>query len=85
MVGADWCDKCRQAKQIIQELGLWAQVQFIDFDDPEGKELAARYQREQIPFFVVGDELIEYVGQFLHVLTEARLIKEFGLEEADLQ
>ncbi|TCL76515.1 hypothetical protein EDC14_1002274 [Hydrogenispora ethanolica] len=79
MVGADWCDKCRKAKRVLQEKGLWEQIEYIDYDTPAGKKLAAQLGAEHIPFFVDQGELVEYVGQILHKLTEANLKKSLGL------
>jgi glutaredoxin len=83
MIGAAWCDKCRKAKQILQEKGLWELIEYIDFDSPEGKRIAEKVGAEHIPFFVDGGELVEYVGQLLHKLTEIRLEQSFGLDGAE--
>lgn len=78
MIGAEWCDKCRQAKKILQERGLWDFIQYIDYDSPEGKEIATKLGVEKIPFFVENGKLFHYVGEVLHRLTEERIKQTYG-------
>lgn len=80
MIGAEWCDKCRQAKKLIQERGFWDLIEYIDYDSPEGKQIAAKLGMEKIPFFIEDDKPLIYVGEILHRLTEARIKGAFGGE-----
>ncbi len=81
MVGAAWCEKCQQTKELLFEKGLWQMVHYLDFETAEGKKIAVEYGAEQIPFFVVDGELVEYVGQFLHILTERKMKEELAKED----
>lgn len=73
MIGAEWCDKCQQAKKLLQERGLWELIEYIDYESPEGKGIAAKLGAENIPFFVEDGNLVLYVGEMLHRLTEERI------------
>ncbi len=81
MVGANWCDKCHNAKRILEQKGFWDQIEYIDYDSPAGKKLAAQLGAEFVPFFVDHGELVEYVGQILHKLTVASLQRSFKIND----
>ncbi len=78
VVGAAWCEKCQHTKELLFEKGLWQMVRYIDFETAEGKEMAVAYGAEQVPFFVADGARVEYVGQFLHILTERKLKEELA-------
>lgn len=78
MIGADWCDKCRQAKKLIQERGLWDLIEYIEYDSPEGKQIAAKFGIDKIPFFVADGNPLIYVGEILSRLTEERIKQNYG-------
>ena len=78
MVGANWCDKCRQAKNILEKKGVWDLVTYIDFDGQEGKGLADKYGAEHIPFYISDGHLISSTIEFVHLLQEASLTNAFG-------
>ncbi len=73
MIGADWCDKCLQAKKLLEERGLWDLIEYIDYESTEGKEIAAQLGIENIPFFVEDGKPVLYVGEMLRRLTEERI------------
>ncbi len=81
MIGAEWCDKCRQAKELLQGRGLWDFIDYIDYESPQGKEIAAKLGIKNIPFFVEDGELVLYVSEMLHRLTEERIKLAYGGEE----
>lgn len=73
MVGAERCDKSRQARKLLQERGLWDFIEYIDYDSLEGKRIAKKLGVDTIPFFVEDGKLLRYVGEILHRLTEIRI------------
>lgn len=73
MIGAVWCDKCQQAKELFQERGLWDLIEYIDFESPQGKGIAAKLGVEKVPFFVEDGNLVLYVGEMLHLLTQEKI------------
>ena len=77
MIGAEWCAKCSQTKKLIQERGFWDLIEYIDYDSPEGKQIAAKLGMEKIPFFVEDGKPLIYVGEILHRLTETRIKEAF--------
>jgi arsenate reductase-like glutaredoxin family protein len=77
MIGAEWCDKCRQARKLLQERGLWDFIEYIDYDSLEGKRIAKKLGVDTIPFFVEDGKLIQYVGEMLHRLTEKRIMQAY--------
>lgn len=70
MVGAAWCQKCRQAKEILQNRGYWEQIEYLDYEQPAGKELVTRFAAAEVPFFVFEGLLIPTVGEFLRRLEQ---------------
>lgn len=81
MVGAEWCDKCHQAKKLLQERGLWDFITYIDYDSFEGKKIAKKLGIKNIPFFVENGVLVQYVGEMLHRLTEERIKQAYEGED----
>ena len=81
MIGAEWCDKCKQAKRLLQERGLLDLIEYVDYDSLEGRRLASKLEAKNIPFFVADGELVQYVGEVLHRLTEERIKQAFGGED----
>lgn len=85
MVGAEWCDKCRQVKQILKSRGLWELVDYIDYDAAEeGKILQEKLGAENLPFFIVDGRLVAHAGEFLHLLTETSLNQAFAEGESSI-
>jgi glutaredoxin len=80
MVGADWCDKCQQAKGILETKGVWDMVTYIDFDGQEGKELAEKYGAKHIPFYICDGQLFTSTIGFLHLLQEISLKNAFDAD-----
>ena len=73
MIGAEWCDKCLQAKKLLQERGLWDFIEYVDYESEEGQKIASKLGIKNIPFFVEDGKPVLYVGQMLHRLTEERI------------
>lgn len=60
---ADWCQPCKMMSAIVENLGI--QVECVDVDDDENRELAAKYNIRNLPTMVAvqGDiELSRLIG-----------------------
>lgn len=82
---ADWCGPCRQQSKILEDYSL-TQVQAINVDDEEAKELIAKHEIRNIPTLLLLDdddnvlhrftgtvslqELSDTVNMFIHEETE---------------
>lgn len=81
------CRKCREVTELLQSKGLWSridQVVWADEADPEspGMKLAAQYQVDVAPFFLVRDDDGEHVYTSVLQLVRGRLTELSSSEQA---
>lgn len=72
MVGSDTCPKCRQAKKVLAERGLWAEIDYVDADSARGRELADAHGQENLPFYVLDGRAYAYTGEIMRILEAGR-------------
>ena len=72
MVGIADCPKCRQAKAVLRERGLWPKLDYVESASAEGRRLAAEYGQDRLPFYVFGGRAYAYTGEFMRVIEEER-------------
>ena len=70
MIGAEWCEKCQQAKKILKERGFWDSIEYINYDEPKAKDLVEKYGADTIPFFIGRGKLYTYFGELLEELEK---------------
>jgi len=55
LLGADWCGKCSQAKQILEERGI--EYEYMDIGkETKIPEIGKEYEIEHLPFFIVVND-----------------------------
>jgi len=47
---ANWCPKCRQAKEILQDYS----INWIDYNSPTGMAIIRTFKVENIPVFIIN-------------------------------
>lgn len=54
-----WCNSCRQAEQVWQQVGAEKQIDYavVDATQPEGRELISRLRIKTVPALVIDGEL----------------------------
>jgi thioredoxin 1 len=79
---ADWCGPCKVMAPIIDQLEIdRPDITIVRIDVDEHRELAAEYQIQSIPTYIMvnpGKEDIRITG----ALPKARFLAELGLDTA---
>jgi len=60
---AAWCQPCKALAKRLESFNI-TDLEVIDIDTPEAKELVAKYNIRSVPTIVIdsGDEVSSYVG-----------------------
>lgn len=72
MVGAEDCPKCRQARELLQARGLWDGIEYVHTGSRRGRELAAKYGQQFLPFYVLDGKAYVYTGEIMRIMEERR-------------
>lgn len=72
MVGTEACRKCRQAQAVLKQRGLWPEIEYVDADSDRGGGLAAAYNQDKLPFYILDGKAYVYTGKIMRLLEERR-------------
>ena len=72
MVGSEECRKCRQAKAVLKQRGLWPELEYVAAGSDRGRELAVEHNQDMLPFYVLDDKAYTYTGEIMRILEERR-------------